>query len=157
MSIHPPAGARTTQTLGTFRVEHGVSAHIRAPVERVWALLTNAADFPRWNTTLTSITGEIAEGRTITLRVPDSKRSFVLTVSQLEPNKSMIWSSGTAPMFKGVRTFTLVPLSDGTTDFGMVEVLSGLMLPLIKSSLPDFNRMFSRYALDLQQAAESAS
>lgn len=135
-------------------MEHGISAHVRAPVERVWALLTKAAEFPRWNTTVRSIEGEIAPGGKITVRVPSSDRAFSLVVSQFEPTKRMVWSSGGAPMFKAVRTFTLVPLSDGTTEFSMVEVLSGLMLPLIKGSLPDFGPMFERYAIDLQRAAE---
>jgi uncharacterized protein YndB with AHSA1/START domain len=156
MSIPPQAGSRVRQTLGTFRMEHSVSAHIRAPVQRVWSLLTNAADFPRWNSTVSGIRGEIAEGGKIELTIPSSKRSFALSISQVEPNKRMVWSSGVAPMFKGVRTFTLVPLSDGSSDFSMVEVLSGLMLPLIKPSLPDFDAMFQRYALDLQQESERA-
>ena len=44
---------------------------------------------------------------------------------------------------------------DGTTDFAMVEVFAGVMLPLIKSSLPDFAPVFERYAGDLKREAES--
>ena len=36
----------------------------------------------------------------------------------------------------------------------MVEVFSGVMLPMIKGSLPDFGPVFERYALDLKKAAE---
>lgn len=135
-------------------MEHGISAHVRAPVERVWSLLTNAADFPRWNSTVSSIEGQIVNGGKITLRVPGEKRAFALTITELEAPRRMVWRSGAGPMFKGVRTFTLVPLSDGSTEFSMVEVLSGLMLPLISGSLPEFGAMFERYAIDLQRAAE---
>jgi hypothetical protein len=68
----------------------------------------------------------------------------------------MVWSDGAAPMFKGVRTYTLTPRSDGTTEFSMVEVFRGLMLPMIKRSLPDFAPAFATYAEDLKREAEKA-
>jgi hypothetical protein len=118
-------------------------------------LLTDAAAFPRWNSTVTSLEGEIAEGQTLKLRVPTAgERVFKPRVSKVEPGRSMIWSDGMAPMFKGVRTFTLTPNSDGTTEFSMREELAGLMLPMIKGSLPDFAAVFETYAADLRRAAE---
>jgi hypothetical protein len=66
----------------------------------------------------------------------------------------MTWSDGMAPMFKGVRTFTLVPKGDGSTEFTMKERLSGLMLPMIRRSLPDFAPVFEAYVEDLRRAAE---
>ncbi len=60
-----------------------------------------------------------------------------------------------APMFRGERTFTLTPRGDGTTEFSMVEVFSGVMLPMIKGSLPDFVPVFEQYARDLKREAES--
>jgi hypothetical protein len=66
----------------------------------------------------------------------------------------MVWSDGMAPMFKGERTFTLTPRADGTTELEMVETFSGLMLPMIKGSLPDFAPVFDRYARDLKKEAE---
>ena len=53
-----------------------------------------------------------------------------------------------APMFKGVRTFTLTPGSDGSTEFAMKEEFSGLMLPMIKGSLPDFGPVFETWEAD---------
>jgi len=57
-------------------------------------------------------------------------------------------------MFSGVRTFTLQINSDGSTDFTMTEVFKGIMLPMIKGSLPDFKENFEQYATDLKNAAE---
>ena len=68
----------------------------------------------------------------------------------------MVWSDGMAPMFKGVRTFTLDPRGDGTTTFTMEEVFSGVMLPMIRGSLPDFAPSFEAYAADLKREAEAA-
>jgi hypothetical protein len=68
--------------------------------------------------------------------------------------KSMEWSEGMAPMFKGVRTYALTAKPDGSTDFSMHEVLSGMTLPMIRGSLPDFAPVFERYAADLKREAE---
>jgi hypothetical protein len=141
----------------TFRIECRVSINIHAPPEKIWSLLTTAADFPRWNSTVTSIKGSIAPGQKLELRVPISDRTFSPKVTEFVPMARMVWSDGMAPMFKGERTFTLTPREDGTTDFEMVEIFSGVMLPMIKGSLPDFGPAFDRYALDLKKEAERSA
>lgn len=141
----------------TFRMECRVSIHIHAAPERIWALLTDAPGFPRWNSTVTSIEGSIAQGEKLAVRVPISDRTFTPKVTELVPSTRMVWTDGMAPMFKGERTFTLTPRPDGTTDFEMVEVFSGVMLPMIKGSLPDFGPVFDRYARDLKKAAEATA
>jgi uncharacterized protein YndB with AHSA1/START domain len=147
---------RATKTGSAFRMECTVRTTIHATPERIWALLTDAAGFPGWNTTVTSIEGRIAEGEKLKLRVPGQpKRVFTPKVSGVVPSRSMVWSDGMAPMFKGVRTFTLTPNANGTTDFTMTEVFFGLMLPMIKPSLPDFVPIFQTYAGDLKRAAET--
>jgi len=140
-----------------FRVECRVSINIHATPKKLWTLLTNAADFPRWNSTVTSIRGAIVQGQKLELRVPISDRTFSPKVTELVPARRMVWRDGRAPMFKGERTFTLTPQTDGTTDFEMVEILSGVMLPMIKGSLPDFAPVFDRYALDLKKEAEGTA
>lgn len=150
-----PTG-QSEKTATTFRQECAVSIRVKAPAEKIWSLLTDAAAFPRWNSTVTSIKGEIAVGQKLELRVPISDRTFTPKVTELEANKRMVWSDGMAPMFKGVRTFTLTPVEDGSTDFSMVEVFTGLMLPMIKRSLPDFGPAFEKYAADLKREAERA-
>ncbi len=133
-----------------------MTINIRATPAVIWTLLTDAKGFPRWNSTVTSIEGDIALGEKLALRVPISDRVFTPKVTELLPEKRMVWSDGAAPFFKGVRTFTLTPATDGSTDFSMVEVLAGIMLPLIRGSLPDFGPPFERYAHDLKAAAEGS-
>jgi hypothetical protein len=145
---------RAQKTRTTFRLECGVGITIRATPDKIWALLTDAAAFPKWNSTVQSITGKIAPGERIVVRVPDVDRDFKLTVSTFEPSTKMVWRDGFAPMFQGVRTFTLSAKGDGTTDFSMVEVFSGAMLPMIAGSLPDFGPKFEQYAKDLKTTAE---
>jgi hypothetical protein len=149
--------AKATKTGSAFRMECAIRTTIRASPDIIWAFLTDAASFPRWNSTVTSLEGEIAEGQTLKLTVPAAPtRVFKPKVSHVEPGRSMIWSDGMAPMFKGVRTFTLTPNADGSTDFSMKEEFSGVMLPMIKGSLPDFAPVFEAYAEDLKRAAEAS-
>jgi hypothetical protein len=149
---------KVEQSTGTFRMRCAVSATIRAKPRAVWALLTDAAGFARWNSTVTRIEGDIAAGNRLKLEVPSAPgRVFKPKVAELEPERSMVWRDGMAPMFQGVRTFTLVSNADGSTVFSMAEEFSGLMLPLIKGSLPDFAPVFERYAADLKAAAEASA
>ena len=143
-----------TRTQGAFSLLRGVAVNIRAKAERIWSLLTDATNFPRWNSTVTRIEGQIREGERLRLHVPGTDRVFTPTVRGVVPGERMTWTGGLAPLFKGVRTFELRPRADGSVDFAMKERFSGLMVPLVRGSLPDFQPIFERYASDLKQAAE---
>jgi hypothetical protein len=145
---------KITQTRGTFSLMCRVEINILATPHRIWILLTDTPGFPRWNSTVTGIEGEIRKGGKLRLHVPGTDRAFTPTVSGFVANERMTWSGGFAPMFRGVRTFELKPRSDGSTDFVMQERFSGLMLPLAKSSMPDFGPVFTTYANDLKREAE---
>jgi hypothetical protein len=149
--------AKVTKTRGVFSMACGVSVNIRAKPENVWILLTDAKGFPRWNSTVTNIEGKIREGEKLRLRVPGTDRVFSPIVSGVVPSARMTWSGGFAPLFKGVRTFELTQGGDGSTDFAMEERFSGLILPLVKGTLPDFGPVFERYANDLKTEAERVS
>jgi hypothetical protein len=145
---------QVTQSRRAFSLTCTVEVNIQAKAGIVWTLLTDAKGFPRWNSTVTGIDGQIREGERIRLHVPGTERSFTPTVSGVVAPERMTWTGGLAPLFKGVRTFALTPRSDESTDFTMNERFSGLMLPLVKGSLPDFGPVFERYASDLKREAE---
>ncbi len=147
---------RVEKDRSTFRLSYSIVARIDAPPERIWALLTDAGDFPRWNSTVTSIAGTIAQGEKIVLKVPIAPdREFKIKVTEMSAPRRMVWADGFAPMFRGERTFTLTPSDGGETTFEMTEVFSGLMLPMIAGSLPDFSPAFEAYAADLKAEAEA--
>jgi hypothetical protein len=146
--------AIATETRGVFSLLGRVDVDVRARPERLWALLTDAKGFPRWNSTVSAIDGEIREGNRLRVRVPGTSRVFTPTVSGVVTNQRMIWTGGVAPLFKGVRTFELRPKGEGVTAFTMTEVFSGLMLPIVGRALPDFRPIFARYAHDLKAEAE---
>ena len=95
---------------GTFRYAVGVVDEIEATLERVWALITDAAELVRWNTTIRSIDGDVAPGQRIALVAEIApERTFKLSVAFAEPGSVMTWSDGFAPMFRGVRTYRVEP------------------------------------------------
>jgi hypothetical protein len=132
----------------------GVELNIRTAAAPIWNLLTDAKDFPRWNSTVTKVEGQIREGGRLRLHVPGTQRTFTPRVSGVVPDERMTWTGGFFPLFKGVRTFELRPRDDGSTDFVMQERFSGLMLPFVRGSMPDFGPVFERYANDLKREAE---
>jgi uncharacterized protein YndB with AHSA1/START domain len=151
------ASGRTRRTKTAFRLEYAVAIEIRATPQRLWSLLTDARDFPRWNSTVESIEGDIVQGQRLQLRVKSAPgRVFKPAVRELVAGQRMVWADGMPPMFTGVRTFELVPRAGGATEFRMTEVFRGLMLPMIAGSLPDFAPVFEQYAADLKREAERA-
>lgn len=143
-----------TQANTTFAMSCSVAVNIEMNAEVVWALLTDAKGFPRWNSTVTGIEGQIREGERLRLHVPGTSRTFSPRVSDVVPARRMIWSDGFVPLFKGVRTFELKARDDGSTDFVMGERFSGILFALTRRMLPDFRPIFEAYASDLKREAE---
>ncbi len=137
-------------------METTVSININTSPEKIWEILTNGPRYTSWNSTVISLEGNIKKGEKIKLTsTSDPKRVFKLNVVEFDSPTKMVWSDGNF-MFKGVRTFSLDKKSDGSTDFKMTEVFSGLMLPLIAKSLPDFKPYFQKFAEDLKVVAENS-
>ncbi len=134
----------------TFSRETSVGINIKADAAIIWQLLTNAADYPRWNSTVTSIEGTIKQGETIKLKsILDAKRVFKLKVKTFEPNAKLAWGDS-----QGTRVYTLTPQSNGSFNFEMVEKIGGLMFPLFAKFIPPFDESFEQFAADLKKEAE---
>lgn len=143
-------GKATTERK-TFSRETKVSTSIKADPAIVWKLLTNAADFPRWNTTVISIEGKIAEGEKIRLKSTlDPKRTFKLKVKKIDNQKLLEWGDG-----QGRRIYTLANNGDGTVQFSMDEKIGGFMFPMYAKHIPPFDRSFEQFAADLKKEAEA--
>ena len=65
--MNEPVFTKSAKALGMTCT---VSVNVRAPAKIVWSLLTDAKGFPRWNSTVTGIDGEIREGQRLKLHVP---------------------------------------------------------------------------------------
>jgi uncharacterized protein YndB with AHSA1/START domain len=135
-----------------------VSRHIDAPVERVWALLTDASTDRAWNRAVVSIEGPITEGATISLvSIVNPKRTFKLKVTEMTPPNRMVWGdSMPTGLFEGERTYRLEEVAGGT-EFSMTELLSGPLSGLITRTIPDMTDSFNQFADGLKTAAEAAA
>lgn len=134
-----------------------VTAVIRATPERIWALLTDAAGYTRWNNTVDKVEGKIRPGERVTVHPKiNPGRAFPAKVTEFQSPERMVWTGGMPlGLFKGERTFELAKTGDGAVEFSMREVYSGLMAPLIGKSIPDLQPAFDEFARDLKSAAES--
>ena len=138
----------------TFRLAVSTALSIAAPPSRLWNLLVDLEAQSRWNSTVTSITGQAALGRRVTFEIPEAPgQKFSPTVTSFDEPRSMVWRLNRWPLLVSERTYRLTPMRDGSTEFGMSEVFEGLLLPLAARTFPDFGRMLERTALDLRAAA----
>lgn len=142
---------KATTTKSTFSRETSISTTIQADPAIVWALLTHAADYPRWNSTVTSIKGNIRQGETIELMSTlDPKRTFKLKVKEFVPEKRLVWGDA-----MGSRVYTIDKAEAGTVVFTMREKIGGPLFPLFAGMIPSFDGSFEKFAADLKREAET--
>jgi hypothetical protein len=133
------------------------SATIRARPETIWALLTDAAGYPQWNSTVEKIDGHIAADGRITVHAKSAPgRAFPLRVTDFVPTRRMTWAGGMPlGLFTGTRNFVLTPTAAGDVTFAMDETYRGPLAPLITRSIPDLQPAFDTFAADLKRRAEA--
>lgn len=135
----------------TFSRETTVSVNIEADPSIVWALLTHVSDFPRWNSTVVSLTGEIKEGGVIELKSTlDEKRTFKLKVKEFIPQQRLVWGDA-----MGSRVYTLSKGTGSKTSFTMTEKIGGPLFPLFAKYIPSFDQSFEQFTADLKKEAET--
>jgi hypothetical protein len=134
------------------------SSIIEAAPDAIWAILTDAAGYPQWDSGVVRVDGRIAAGEKLkVVSEANPKRAFALKVTEFSPPRSMTWTGGMPlGLFKGVRTFTLTPQGGGPTKFVMREEYSGPMLGLIWRSMPDLGPSFEKFAAGLKARAEGS-
>ncbi|MEY1554628.1 SRPBCC family protein [Yoonia sp. R2331] len=129
---------------------------ITAPVDRVWAILTNRSLLANGDFGITRLDGPaatIATGQRIALYSEVAgNRAFKLRVVQAD-GRRMIWRGGMPlGLFTGTRQFDLTPEADGTR-FDMAETFTGPMSGLILKSMPDLTPSFETFAAALARHA----
>jgi uncharacterized protein YndB with AHSA1/START domain len=147
------SNGKAVTTKKTFSRETAVSIDIQADRSIIWVLLTNASDFPRWNSTVISIEGTIAQGEKIKLKAKlDPKREFKLKVKEFEADNRLVWGDA-----MGNSVYTLKPIGNNLTNFSMTEKIGGPLFPLFAKMIPPFDQAFEQYAKDLKNEAETIS
>jgi hypothetical protein len=134
-----------------------ITTTIRATPQAIWDIITDAASYPAWNTTVSSVDGRIAPGETVTVHAKIAPgRAFPVKVVAFEPPRRMTWRSGMPfGLFSGERVFELSE-GAGSVEFTMREEYTGALAPLITKSIPDLQPAFAEFAACLKARAENA-
>lgn len=102
---------------------------IAAPPERVWAVLTDFAAYPQWNTIISRVRADVHEGAAIRFRMKiegTPELGFTARIIRCAPGRELAWRGG-APLLPSVawgeHYFRLAPAGEGTElahgeDFG---------------------------------------
>ncbi len=134
----------------TFSRTTAIGQTIHANISTVWRLLTNASDYPKWNTTIVSLEGEIRLGEKIKLKSTlDTSRTFTLKVKEMIPNQRLVWGDA-----MGKRIY-LLEKKGAATVFTMTEKIGGPIFPLFANKIPSFDESFEQFVSDLKKEAES--
>jgi hypothetical protein len=130
---------------------------IDASPEAVWAVLSDGAAWPAWDSGVDAVEGKIGPAETIKIRSKAAPgRAFPVTVTRFEPPAHLRFSGGMPfGLFRGVRTYEVSPGADGQATFRMREEYTGPLLPLIWRSMPDLGPSFEQFARGLKQRVES--
>jgi hypothetical protein len=140
--------ASTTRT--AFGRSTRIAQHMDAAT--VWRLLTTAAEYPRWNSTVVSLDGQIALGSKIQLvSTLDPSRTFSLKVKEFEPNARLTFDGA---MF--TRTCSLSGAASGTRVV-IIERIAGPLYPFVARMIPPLDENFEQFTADLKKAAEAAA
>lgn len=135
------------------------STSIKADPQAIWAILTDAPGFARWENGVVRVEGTIAPGETIkVVSEANPDRTFPVKVSGWEPGHRMEWSGGMPlGLFRGVRTFTLTPGGDGETNVKVREEYTGPLLGMMWRSMPDLGPSFAKFTEGLKRQAEDSA
>jgi hypothetical protein len=130
---------------------------IAASPQTVWAVLSDGANWARWDSGVDAVEGRIALGETVKIRSQAAPgRVFPVTVTRFEPGVQLRFSGGMPfGLFRGVRTYDLSGDEDGPATFRVREEYTGPLLPLIWRSMPDLSPSFDQFARGLKARVES--
>jgi hypothetical protein len=135
------------------------SARINAAADRVWSVLSDGESWADWESGVERVEGTIAQSAKVRIYSEASPgRAFPLTVVGYEAGHGMTFAGGMPlGLFRGVRRYTLRPVSDEVTEFTMREEYTGPLLPLIWRSMPDLQPSFDKFASGLKRRVEAGA
>jgi hypothetical protein len=149
------------ENAGVGRMELNSEIEIKAAPETVWNLLTDVSRFPEWNPFIRRLRGELKAGQKLVVFIqPSGTRGmeFNPVVLNVEPNRELRWLGRLVfpGLFDGEHIFQIEPLGDVLVRFRQREIFSGVLVPLLKSSLEtDTRRGFNEMNQKLKELAES--
>ena len=129
---------------------------IDAVPAQVWAVLSDIARWPSWDSGVTKVDGRLALDEKLSITVAANPgRAFPVKVVTLdEPDRIVFRGGMPLGLFTGERTYTL-ELAGTATRFTMRERYTGPLAGMIFKSIPDLGPSFQQFADGLKQQAES--
>jgi hypothetical protein len=120
---------------------------INTDITKVWDVLMNFDNYPKWNPFITSISGEPKLGSrlTVSIKPPGGKgMTFKPNILTLEANKEFRWKGklGINGIFDGEHYFILESVDNDITKFIHGEKFSGLLVPFVRKMLDKTQKGF---------------
>ena len=139
-----------------------VVTDIAAPVETVWTHLSAVADYAAWNPFITQFQGELVPGSRAKIRiVPPGGRpmTFRPTITKVEEGRGLEWLGKVLlpGVFDGRHLFHLETLGDGRTRLIQAEEFSGVLVPLMGTTLERTRAGFEAMNEALRMRAETTA
>ncbi len=132
---------------------------INSSAKRLWAVITDFEDFPRWNPLIRRATGEIKTGARLEVFIQPSGTkgmTFRPKVLKVDPNHELRWLGRLyLPwLFDGEHALIIESSSENSVKFIQLEKFTGLLVPFTRSLLRDTQRGFEEMNKALKQQAE---
>lgn len=132
---------------------------IDAPVDRVWAIVSEAATYPEWNPFIRRIEGTLQPGSRLTVRIEPpggSGMTFKPTVQAVQPNQLLRWLGRLVVpgVFDGEHSLRLELIDSNRTRFIQSERFSGVLVPFLGGALTRTERGFEQMNQALKARAE---
>ncbi len=132
--------------------------HIQARPETVWSIVCALDEYPKWNPFIIAISGVLAVGRSIQVRikpVDSSAMNFRPTILVCDKNKELRWLGRflVPGLFDGEHCFELIDNGDHSTTFRQSEKFKGVLVGLF--NLDNTLRGFEEMNTALKDRAEA--
>ncbi|MBB5635261.1 hypothetical protein HDF26_004600 [Pedobacter cryoconitis] len=113
---------------------------INATPQKVWTVLVDFDNYPKWNPFIKMLKGDIKVGQQITVQIapPEAKgMTFKPKVLAFDRNKEFKWIGRLLfpGIFDGEHKFELVDNGNGTTTFIQSEKFKGVLVTFLKKQL----------------------
>ncbi len=128
---------------------------INAPVEKVWQVLVNLADWPRFDPTFSDV--KLESTASVGAKASFKLKGFPIqgTFTVVNPNQELTWV-GTSLWTKAIDRHVLQAMPDGTIRLYLEESLTGFFVPLMFSSTR-LHRQHQTWLEAIKVAIESAN
>lgn len=100
---------------------------IQAPPAKVWGILTDVQDWPRWNPKVSQTAAAAAVQLGSLFSWTTQGMSIHCVIARFEPERSLAWA-GKVLNYNAIHVWTLTALPDGGTEVTLQQSVSGFVI-----------------------------